>query len=260
MQTKHTYFVRLQYLGFRFSGWQKQPGQRTIESMLKKTLKFVLPDRNCKIIGAGRTDAKVSALQMDCQLIIEGDPIVDFPSFVSSFNLNLPPDIRILQVKEATDGLNIIQDVRFKEYCYLFSFGAKNHPFCAPFLANFQEALDLAEMQKAASLFAGTHNFRNFTARLQPKTKVIRTIVHCEITENTLLRANFFPENTYMLNVRGAGFMRYQIRMMMGALVLLGKGAMDMDMLKRALDGSENVLIPYVAPGSGLLLRDIEFK
>jgi tRNA pseudouridine38-40 synthase len=63
-----------------------------------------------------------------------------------------------------------------------------------------------------------------------------------------------------MLNVRGAGFMRYQIRMMMGALVLLGKGAMDMDMLKRALEGSENVLIPYVAPGSGLLLRDIEFK
>jgi len=260
MEKKYSYVVRLQYLGFRYSGWQKQPGQRTIESMLQKTLKFIAPEKKFKIVGAGRTDAKVSALNGAMQLFTEQGPIEDSSNFIDLFNENLPPDIKILSIEEVAPAFAIIQHKKSKEYCYLFSFGSKNHPFSAPFMANIQADLNIALMKEAASLFCGTHNFKSYTARRQPNTKVIRTITFCEIAINTILKANFFPKNTYVLTVRGEGFMRYQIRMIMGALILLGKGEITMETIKESLAGKEEVLIPFVAPGSGLLLNQIDFN
>lgn len=260
MDKRFSYLLQIQYLGFRYSGWQKQPGQRTIESMLQKTLKFIQPHKRFKIIGAGRTDAKVSALEGAFQLFTEQKPIEDITGFMRLFNENLPPDIKILSIREVAPSFNIIQHKKTKEYRYLFSFGIKNHPFSAPFMANLHEDLDIEAMKKAATIFQGTHNFKNFTARKQLKTKVIRTIDFCEISENTTFKASFFPSKSYVLKVRGEGFMRYQIRMIMGALILLGKGDITVDTIKKALHGSETTLIPYVAPGSGLILNSIEFK
>jgi tRNA pseudouridine38-40 synthase len=260
MKKKYSYLVRLQYLGFRYSGWQKQPGQRTIEGMLQKTLKFIAPEKKFKIVGAGRTDAKVSALDGAMQLFTEHGPIEDISSFMVLFNENLPPDIKIRSLKEVAPTFAIISHKKSKEYNYLFSFGAKNHPFSAPFMANILSDLNIELMKEAAAMFCGTHNFKSYTARRQPNTQVIRTITFCEISINTILQANFFPENTYMLTVRGEGFMRYQIRMIMGALILLGKGEITLQTIKDSLAGEEEVLIPYVAPGSGLFLNQIEFN
>jgi len=257
---KYTYLVWVQFLGFRYSGRQKQPGQRTIEGMLLKTLKFIDPGKQYKILGAGRTDSKVSSLKMAFQLLTPVAPIENVPAFIDDFNQNLPSDIRILDMQQAKPGQNIIQDTKIKEYGYIFSFGTKNHPFCAPFMANFLDELDLPLMMKAAKIFEGTHNFQNFTARIQPNTKVTRTIDHCEIIENREFTANFFPRKSYLLSVKGAGFMRYQIRMMMGALVLLGKGELDFDSFEKMLRTNERILIPYVAPGSGLFLKNMEFN
>ncbi len=257
---KYAYLVWVQYLGFRYSGWQKQPGQKTLEGMLLKTLKFIDPGKQYKILGAGRTDAKVSALKMAFQLLTPVAPIEDLPAFMHDFNKNLPSDIRILEIQEANPEQNIIQNAKIKEYVYIFSFGTKNHPFCAPFMANFQDDLDLPLMMRAAKIFEGTHNFQNFTARIQPNTKVLRTIYHCEIVENKEFTANFFPKKSYSLSVKGAGFMRYQIRMMMGALVLLGKGELELSALQKALNTDDKMLIPYVAPGSGLFLKNMKFQ
>lgn len=228
--------------------------------MLLKTLKFIDPGKQYKILGAGRTDAKVSAVKMAFQLLTPIAPIDDLPGFVHDFNKNLPSDIRILEIQKANPEHNIIQNAKIKEYAYFFSYGTKNHPFCAPFMANFLEELDIPLMMKAAKIFEGTHNFQNFTARIQPNTKVMRTIDHCEIAENKEFTANFFPKKSYLLSVRGEGFMRYQIRMMMGALVLLGKGELEFQTFQKALNTDDKMLIPYVAPGSGLFLKNMEFQ
>lgn len=254
------YLIQLQFLGFRYSGWQKQPKQRTIESMLIKTLKFILPDTKFKILGSGRTDAKVSALDAKFELFIDDNPITNFEEFITLFNTNLPPDIRALAIKEVNADFNIIQNSKSKEYIYLFSFGQKNHPFCAPYLANIIPQLDIELMIEGAKLFVGTHNFKAYTARPQEKTQFIREITHCKIKENTLLTANFFPEKSYALHVKGEGFIRYQIRMMMGALILLGKGELTLDELRTSLIEGYQGQIKYVAPGSGLVLNQVDFK
>lgn len=261
MQNKtYQYLIKIQFLGFRYSGWQNQPGQRTVESMLLKTLKFVLPGSKFKILGAGRTDAKVSALDAAFELFLNGKPIADIVEFIKVMNLNLPPDIKVMDAIAVEGGFNIIQHVKVKEYVYLFSVGEKNHPFSAPFMAHILVPLDIDLMKSACSLFLGTHNFLAYTARPQKDTITRRTILDCEIRENTILTANFFPEKSYMLIVKGEGFMRYQVRMMMGALIQLGKGKLSMEDLENSLSDPSTLQLTYVAPGSGLILNRLEFQ
>jgi len=260
MQTKRFYYlIHLQYLGFRYSGWQKQPHQKTIEQMIVKTLKFILPNAQFKILGAGRTDAKVSALNAAFELFVN-KPINNEDDFLKLFNKNLPPDIRVTSVEKTDKDFNIIQHSKLKEYVYLFSFGEKNHPFCAPFLANILEELDIELMQKAAKQFEGEHDFSTFTARIQENTISKRTIELCEIRKNDILKANFFPKTSYALHVKGQGFMRYQIRMMMGALIQLGSGELMLKDIQEALQDNNTIQLTFVAPGSGLLLNSLEFN
>ncbi len=258
-QATHSYLVRAQYLGFRYSGWQIQPGQRTVEGMLSKTLKFVLPGEPFKILAAGRTDAKVSALDMAFELFLDA-ALENTPNFLELFNLNLPPDIRVLSIAPISQKLNIIKDAKTKEYVYLFSYGEKNHPFCAPFLANIHGNLDISVMKEAARLFEGIHNFSAYTVKDRGKAKTTRSITSCMLKRNKLLSANFFPKKSYALHVEGAGFMRYQVRMMMGALIQLGKGELTLSDIEASLQEQHTIQLTYIAPGSGLVLNRSEFS
>lgn len=260
MKRRHCYIIRVQFLGFRYSGWQRQPGQRTIEGMLLKTLKYLLPNQKYKILGAGRTDAKVSALDAAFELILEESPISDISDFINTFNKNLPSDIKIFKIDYIDKNFNIIQDSKSKEYRYFFSFGEKNHPFCAPFMANILEDLDIDIMIEAAALYVGTHNFKAYTAKHGENKQVIRTLTSCSIMENTEISASFFPKHSYVLRISGKGFMRYQVRMVMGALVLLGRGLLSLEEIKFSLNEDTEITIPYIAPGSGLVLNKLEFE
>jgi len=254
------YLIRLQFLGYRFSGWQKQPGYKTIEGMLQKTLKFVLPDRSYKILGAGRTDAKVSALDAAFELFLDGESITDLDEFKYEFNKNLPSDIRIIDIKQAKEKFNIIQHSKEKEYVYLFSYGEKNHPYCAAFLANIIDELDIELMRQAAKLFIGTHNFRCYTAKPKENATFVRTVNDCEIKKNTILEANFFPKESFALHIKGKGFMRYQVRMIMGALIQVGKGELQISDIKASLIENTKIKMTSVAPGSGLMLYSLSFN
>lgn len=258
---RYYYLVRVSYLGFRFSGWQKQPGVKTIEGMLEKTIKFVLESTSFKILGAGRTDARVSSLNGAFELFIDHKPLENLDQLVLLFNKNLPSDIRIEGITAASEKFNIIHSAKEKTYCYLFSYGQKAHPFCAPFMANYIDALDIELMKKAARLFEGTHNFKNFTIKNNTaNTQTTRCITTCEIKANTALAANFFPETSYVLEVKGKGFLRYQIRLIMGALVCLGNKSITLERIKELLKGEVEGHVPYVAAGSGLHLKELLFK
>ncbi len=254
-----SYLIRLQFLGFRYSGWQRQPAERTVEGMVLKTLRFILPEQPMKVLGAGRTDAKVSALDYAFELFLEGTPITDLKEFLVALNQNLPPDMRAMEVSIVEKGFNIIQDSKTKEYVYLFSYGKKNHPFCAPFMANILGPLKIEEMKKAAALFQGTHDFSAYTARKREGAKCVRTIVRCEIRENDLLSANFFPSESFALHIVASGFLRYQVRMIMGALIQLGKGTISHETIQHSLKTNNDVQLTFVAPGSGLMLHQLDF-
>lgn len=257
---RYFYFIKVQYLGYRLHGWQKQPALKTAEGLITKTLRWVMPEAKYKILGTSRTDAMVSAGESAFELFLDHEPLENLAEFLQLFNTNLPQDIRALSIQEVDEKFNIIQHSKLKEYAYLFCFGEKYHPFCAPFMANFQETLDIAVMKRGAKMFTGTHNFKNYCVRVSEKSKFEREIIKSEIVENTLYTANFFPKESFVFHVHGAGFLRHQVRLMMGAMVLLGRGELKLkDIENSLLPGNEQLQMDYIAPASGLILNKTEF-
>ncbi|WP_158838749.1 tRNA pseudouridine(38-40) synthase TruA [Polaribacter sp. L3A8] len=259
MKYSFSYIVRLQFLGFRFSGWQKQTNAKTLHDMVDKTLSFVFEDVNYKTIGVGRTDAKVSASSYYIQMFT--DRLVDEDSFVDSLNANFSPDFRAVSIKQVGRGFNVINSPKIKEYHYYFSFGGKNHPFAAPFIVNVAENLNIDMMMKAAKLFEGEHYFHKYCTKPSEKTIFKRVIDTCEVVENDVLTANFFPDTSYILKVKGKGFLRYQIRLMMATLFEVGKGNLDLEFIEASLkEDNDRMYMRNNAPSSGLQLYDIELE
>lgn len=254
---KYYYLIHIQYLGYRYHGWLKQPELKTIEFMVEKTAEFVLGHPRFKILGTSRTDAKVSANHSAFELFVN-DPL-DTDQLLMDFNRNLPNDIKVIKIEEKDKTFNIINAPRIKEYIYLFSFGEKCHPFSAPLISSFQYDLDLELMKKGALLFKGKHNFIKYCTKPKPGTLFEREILVSKIEKNTIFKANFFPAESYGYHIHSKGFLRYQVRLIMGQLLSLGRGEISLDDIRESLKGYDNRPLRHIAPSSGLILNKIEF-
>ncbi len=252
------YLIHLQYLGFRFHGWAKQPDVKTVHQMIDKTLPFVLGHKRFKTLGGSRTDAMVSANHAVVELFVEES--LEKTSFFHELNRNLPADIRAVRIEETDAAFNIIQSPRRKEYVYLFAFGEKCHPFSAPLLASFMEDLDIGLMKQGAKLFEGKHDFRKYVTKPSENTDTVREVLLSRIEANDLLTASFFPEKSYAYHIHARGFMRNQIRLMTGQLIRLGKGEISMDDIRESLTHPDDIPFDYIAPPSGLILNRVVFE
>ncbi|MFD0836245.1 tRNA pseudouridine synthase A [Mariniflexile aquimaris] len=255
---KYFYVITLQYLGYRFHGWQKQPTVKTLHLMVDRTLNFILEGKQFKSLSSGRTDAMVSAENAAIELFLQ-EPIEDEVAFLKLFNHNLPQDIRALTIREVDEKFNIINHSKIKEYLYLFTYGEKVHPFCAPIMTTILDDLDIDLMKQGAKLFEGEHYFKSYCFKPTDNGQYNRDIITCELVENTIYTANYFPEKSYVLRVKGKGFMRNQIRLMMGALLDLGKGNLSLETISKSLEQDCFIKLDYIAPASGLILNSIEF-
>ena len=257
MKYQKSYLITIQFLGFRFHGWQKQQNVKTIHEMVDKTLCFVFNHADFKTIGAGRTDSKVSANTYMLQIFM--NETIELLSFLERMNSNFPNDIKAIAIKEVMPSFNIIQTNKMKEYVYFFSFGEKNHPFAAPLIVGVEENLDIELMKKGAALFEGEHYFHKYCTQPSEHTRFKRVIHKCIIEENNLYTASFFPKKSYVLRVSGAGFLRYQIRLMMGSLFELGKHHMSLDDITASLQSdNDRAPLKVIAPSSGLQLYAID--
>lgn len=253
----HFYLIRIEFLGFRYHGWQKQEGLKTVHQMVDKTLKFVLGDTPFRTLGCGRTDAKVSAEDYAFELFTVEELIHD--QLIHRLNANLPADIRAISATAVNGQFNIIQHAKIKAYHYHFCFGERPHPFSAPLVQHFGKRLDIAAMIEAATLFTGKHDFTAFTSKPGDGTQLTRTLTRSAIIMKSST-GEFMPVNNYYIfQVESPGFLRYQVRLMMGALVEIGRGLLTIEELVALLQGKESGPIKTVAPGSGLRLHRSDF-
>ncbi|MBL4592281.1 MAG: tRNA pseudouridine(38-40) synthase TruA [Flavobacteriales bacterium] len=251
------YLIRIEFLGFRYCGWQMQPDVKTVEEMIVKTFKFIFKHDGFKVLGCGRTDTKVSADDFAFELFLNEE--IDTTLLLEQLNSNLPFDIRAKSVEEVDAKFNIIQHSKVKEYHYHFSYGEKAHPFNAPFIINFGEHLDIELMQEAVKVFIGTHNFKRYATKPSENTIFEREIISASIEKNTRFTDTHTPENTFVFKVSSKGFLRYQVRLMMAALIDVGNGSYTVEDIKDSLINFNEAPMKHNAPSSGLNLHKVSF-
>ncbi len=254
---KYFYLIHIEFLGFRYHGWQKQANHKSVHGMLDKTLDFIFGHSDYRTLGCGRTDAKVSADDYALELFTHREELPE--QLLKNLNSNLPSDIRAKSVQPVHADFNIIHSVRAKEYHYYFSSGEKSHPYNAPFIRDFGKQLNMEKMEEAVKCFEGIHNFKRYASKPALNTKLEREIFSAAIETNTKFIGQFFPKNAFVFKVKAKGFMRYQVRLMMGALVEVGRETWSVNDLHKSLKEYNGAQIKHIAPSSGLVLHKVEF-
>ena len=251
----HTYLFWIQYLGFRYHGWQKQPNLKTIQGRLERVIRYVLGHENFTILAAGRTDSGVSCERGAFELFNTAP--VEIDAFIRETNKSLPDDIRILSGQAVGPQFNVIQDVIGKEYRYYFITGYKPHPFATANTLWVDGALDIEKMKAAAGLYQGTHDFRRFCTRGKNTENYTRTIYEADILP--VSGDTYPPEQAFYFKVKGSGFLMHQVRMMVEALIRIGRGEMEVGMLEEALSARDDSPLVGKAPAHGLVLHKVLF-
>ena len=243
---KYNYLLELQFLGFRYSGWQIMPGQKTVEGMLYKTLQFIWKHENFKIFGAGRTDAKVSAEQFYAQVFCN-ETLND--GFILELNYNLPRDIKIVSLIEARPKFNLLADSHSKTYRYSIGKTIDRDVFESPQRTFFKWELNWSLFAQALECFKGELNYKSFTVKASNNKNFNREV------------AVDWKESDEHLDVffTSQGFLRYQIRLMIGACVLVAKQDLSLSELRTMVKTGQG-LVKFIAPGSGLSLIQISIN
>lgn len=254
------YQLRLEYFGTHYFGWQIQKNEKTIQGELDKAITRAFPKSLFKTLGASRTDRGVHALDQLCKLSI--DCHVPEKNLLKAINDQLPEDILIKNVSQTSKEFHPIYSVEKKTYLYLFSSGIFSSGIYENLYSYWeQNDLDIEKMNEAANLFVGEHDFVNFYTLGSDVSTTKRKIYSSGIMR---LKENEFPikfsSEIYALKITGNGFLKQMIRLIMGALVEVGKGNIELMEIEQSLKEKLPRKLSKVLDPRGLYLQNIKLK
>ena len=113
------YFIELSYNGSEYHGWQSQPNAITIQQTVENSLQLVLKNKQLKIVGAGRTDTGVHALQMYAHF--DFDQNFDTNGLIFKLNSFLDKNIVINNVFRVHNKAHARFDATLREYKYFLT-------------------------------------------------------------------------------------------------------------------------------------------
>ena len=232
--------LTLSYNGTHYLGSQVQTEtSNTIMGQIQKVLTQLGTDS--KLVASGRTDKSVHALGQVCH--------IDLPPFWSDtkklkrvINEMLPSSIYIKNIAQVNDDFHARYSAKERRYRYIIKEG-KSNPFEADFVT-FVKELDFDAIEKSVKLFIGEHDFSAFMKTGSDTKSAVRKIY----------KASAYRYKGYIvLNFSANGFLRGQIRLMVGALLALDENEIQ----KKLENRSKKSLKP--APPNGLYLSKISY-
>lgn len=235
------------YDGSSYAGWQKQENALGIQEVMEKVLTKI-HKKTSEIVASGRTDAKVHALG---QVIhFEKMDSIPAPKYKEALNALLPEDIRILETIEVEDQFHARFSAKEKEYEYICTYDL-NNPFIYRYKEKLRSKLDIRAMQEAAEVLMGSHDFTSFSSsKIDPRKPRIKTITKIDIFEQ--------EQDVHFIFI-GDGFLRYQVRMMTGTLIEVGKHNIDKGTVKIILEKKHKDACRYNASPQGLYLKRVYY-
>ena len=257
------YKIKTAYRGGQYLGWQVQSKYQgpTIQGEINKALFKVFKSSEVKTIGSGRTDAGVNALGQVFR--VEAPFFIDEQALYRALNSLLPKDIKIKEVSLVNSDFHPVYSAKSKEYRYFFTNEWPPSPFLFDTVSHFKGHVDVEKMKKASELFLGTHDFENFYCEGTPIKHNRREIFECELIERIGMDLGPFKEELnkiYLFRVRGSGFLKQMVRLMVGAVVEVGKGQLSLDSLQAAIDTTTRGKVSAVAPPQGLYLHKVFYN
>ena len=242
------YFITFSYDGSDFSGYQKQPKKRTVQGELESVLKKINGDKEVSVVASGRTDAGVHAINQKAHFDL--DSSIEKDKLLHSINSMLPSDVYVKQIEEVSDNFHARFDANGKEYIYQINMGEYN-PLERKYVYQYNNKLDVVEIQRAMKYLEGTHSFKAFTKADEEKEDYVRTL-----SQTNLIR-DLKDVNKITLVFVGTGFLRYMVRNMVGTLIEIGEGKRRSEEIIDILKSEDRKEAGKTANPEGLHLKNV---
>jgi len=241
------HFIELSFRGTNYHGWQRQPNATTVQHVLEETLR-VLTGETIATTGAGRTDTGVHArnftAHFDSDHPLTGQPEV----FKHKLNCILPPDIVVKDLYGVIPGAHARFGALSRTYEYVIS--TVRDPFNTEFSWYFHRSLDVDAMNQAASRLPEFSDFTSFS-KLHTDVKTNQCHVMSAAWSTT--------EGKLVFRVQADRFLRNMVRALVGTLVDVGLGNIDLQGFYRILEARDRRKAGYSVPAHGLFLIDIAY-
>jgi tRNA pseudouridine38-40 synthase len=246
--------LTLAYDGHDFAGWQVQPSRLTIQGTLVSAIEQITGEKTLPQ-GSGRTDAGVHALAQVATVSIQSP--IPLLNLRKAMNDVLPKAVRVLDVEEVDPDFHARKSARAKTYRYRIYREELCPPFLARYVYHHPYPLDEAAMAQAAGIVTGEHDFTSFAA-VDPEARREGLEIN---NVRTIYSSGWQREKEeFVYTVRGNGFLHHQVRNLVGTFLLIGKGTLRIQDLKRILELRDRSAAAATAPASGLYLVSVEYS
>jgi tRNA pseudouridine38-40 synthase len=228
------------YRGSAYSGWQSQPGGRTVQDHLDAAIS-AFADAPLRSICAGRTDAGVHALNQVVHFDTEAVRAVD--AWVRGTNRYLPGDIAVQWSRFVPATFHSRASALGRRYLYVLLESAVR-PAVESGLAGWTfRGLDGAAMREAARSLVGHHDFSAFRSAECQALSPAKTLRELAIErEGAYWRFRFDAD----------AFLHHMIRNVIGCLVAVGSGARPVAWMAELLAGRDRTLAAATFAAEGL--------
>jgi tRNA pseudouridine38-40 synthase len=168
-----------------------------------------------------------------------------------ALNGNLPLDIRVIETSLVGDDFHARFDAKNKTYRYQLYTAEVMSPFLLRYAWHYPYRLDIERMIEDSRELLGAHDFTSFTvAECEAKTRRVRTVTDIRIESRGHLLVFFFT---------GDGFLRYQVRTMVAALIEANRGRLKVGSIAKLIESRDRALVGAPAPAKGLTLMKVEY-
>ncbi len=239
-----SYKLTIAYDGSLFKGWQRHPGQPTVQGALEDALMKNTGVR-APIEGSGRTDSGAHAdAQVASLTVPDGTELGDF-------NEVLVPGIKVLSVEDSHEGFHARKESTGKTYRYVIWNSFECPEDLVGKVWHIPGHLDVEAMIEACPHFVGQIDFASFAKKPNFKrASTVRQMARVEIE---------FDQPKIIITMQANSFLYKMVRNVVRTLVRVGEGRTDPTEIPDIIASADRAKAPGTAPATGLHLETVHY-
>ncbi len=243
----YKYKLTIEYNGIPFCGWQRQESSISVQEVVEHALLKLCKEGDGfpRLHCSGRTDSSVHALAQVAHVSLSRNISGDKLKQALNYHINN----KHIVIKNCVNlGENSDFEARFscleRGYCYWIYQSDTSSAIFDEKCTHVSYNLDVNAMQEAANCLIGKHDFSSFRSSQCQANSPLRSID--EIIFNTEF------DNHIFMWIRAKSFLHHQVRNIVGSLLLVGRGKIDVEKFKEILAAKDRNAAGPTAPAHGL--------